>query len=349
MENSKGRAYFLLVLLGCVSVVAFFVFRPFLTTIILAAVFAVLLYPLYRRLRIAVRNSAGASIVTVLLGTVLVLIPLILIGSLVVSEAQQTYVSITSCGSVPTIEHMIVSIAQWFEPNFPGITGYAHSISTQLNAYAAQALWWLLERVGVAFTGLPVMLLRFLIFFMTLYYLLKEGSAIERFLIKQSPFKSEEAETIVERLKRTLNSIVKGSFIIACVQGTLAGVGYALFGVPNPALWGVLTAISALIPGVGTSIILVPVFLYLLIFGTLGEAIGLGLWGTLLVGLIDNFLAPHLMGRGAELHPLLILLSMLGGIALFGPVGIFIGPLTVSLLFILYSIYVGHSSASSSN
>ena len=126
---------------------------------------------------------------------------------------------------------------------------------------------------------------------------------------------------------------------MALIQGILTAVGFALFGVPNPTLWGSVAAIAALVPSVGTALVLFPAILFLYWSGAALSALGLLLWGATAVGLIDNFLGPKLAGRGMRLHPFLILLSILGGIALFGPIGFLLGPLVLSMLFVLLEIY----------
>ncbi len=340
MTNSHSRTYFLLALLLGSAAVAFFVLRPFLTTIALAAIFAVILQPVYKRVAARFgRHTNFAALATLLIGSVLVLTPVSLVGVLVVEQTRTAYTDLINGTSTASAEQVGARVGAWLDPLIPGATNYANSISAEISTYAKQALQWIIERLGVAFTSILGILLRLLIFMMALYYFLKDGSRLEKMLIKQSPLLDEDAVTISKRLSSTINSVVKGSLTIACVQGTLAGIGYFIFGIPNASLWGVCTAVSALIPGVGTSLVLIPAVIYLFAIGSVGAAIGMLLWGTLLVGLIDNFLAPRLMGRGAKLHPLATLLSVLGGVALYGPVGIFLGPLTLSFLFAIYAVY----------
>lgn len=346
MEQAKDRAHFLLALLIGALVVSFMVMAPFLNTIALAAVFAVVLYPLYKKAKKFFGNSAGlGAFATLIAGCLIVLIPLSIVGSMVISEATQAYRSIVSGASGTSAEHVATSIGVWLEPHVPGASAYAHTISQEVNAYVTQGLEWLVSRVGVAFTSILGILLRLLIFMMALYYFLKEGAKLEKHLIKKSPLSDEDGATILKQLKRTITSVVNGSLAIACVQGVLAGIGFMIFGVPNAALWGVSTAVAALIPGVGTSLVIVPAVIYLFVVGNTWPAVGLLLWGALLVGLIDNFLAPRLMGKGAMLHPLVILLSVLGGVVLFGPVGIFLGPLTISFLFAVFTVYSNQKKA----
>ncbi len=113
----------------------------------------------------------------------------------------------------------------------------------------------------------------------------------------------------------------------------------SIFGIPNGFLWGTVAAIAALIPGIGTALVFIPAIAFLFFIGNIPQALGLLAWGALAVGLIDNILGPKLVGRGMQLHSLLVLLSVLGEIIFFGPSGIFLGPLSLSLLFVLLSIY----------
>ena len=126
---------------------------------------------------------------------------------------------------------------------------------------------------------------------------------------------------------------------MALIQGILTAVGFTFFGIPNATLWGSVAAITALIPGIGTALVLLPAILYLYFSGETLFAVGLLLWGMTAVGLVDNFLGPKLVERGMRLHPFLILLSVLGGVGFFGPLGFLLGPLVLSLLFALIEIY----------
>jgi len=137
----------------------------------------------------------------------------------------------------------------------------------------------------------------------------------------------------------SIRSIIGGSIVVAICQGIVSGIGFAIFGIPNPALWGTLAGLAALIPGVGTSLILIPAVVYAFVAGSLFHGIGLGIWGLTAVGLLDNFLSPKLIGGGLKIHPLIVLFSIIGGLTFFGPEGFLLGPLTISLLMALLGIY----------
>jgi predicted PurR-regulated permease PerM len=132
---------------------------------------------------------------------------------------------------------------------------------------------------------------------------------------------------------------VRGHLVIGILQGLVVGFGFFIFGVPSPVIWGVAAAVASLIPMIGTSLVIIPGILILLLAGSLVQAIGLLIWGIFAVGLIDDLLGPYLIERGIKIHPFLILLSALGGIALLGPVGFLAGPVILALLFALLDLY----------
>jgi predicted PurR-regulated permease PerM len=141
------------------------------------------------------------------------------------------------------------------------------------------------------------------------------------------------------KLEQAVKSIFVGSMSVAILQGISIGLSFNIFGVPNPALWGSIAAIAALIPGIGTSLVLVPGILYLFITGNTGPAIGQAIWGITAIIVIDNMLGSYLVNRGIKIHQFVILLSVLGGIVFFGPIGFVLGPLVLAFLFSLLEIY----------
>ncbi|HEY4489601.1 MAG TPA: AI-2E family transporter [Candidatus Paceibacterota bacterium] len=340
MHSSNIQGYTLFGLLALVSVLTFFIFKPFLTPLALAAIFGVVLYPVHRFfLRHVSRSQSLAALATVVLATLVLLAPISLVTILVIGEAQQTYLSLTQGPGLVNAQGAILYIGSVLEPYAPGSVLLAQNIATDMNVYATQGLQWILAHAGVAFSSILGIGLSLFIFFIALFVFLKNGPAIREGLLRLSPLNDADDERIFNRLELTVNSVVRGSLLVSLVQGLVASVGYVIFGLPNPILWGLVTSLAALVPGVGTALVMAPAIGFLLISGQTVSAIGLLVWGVAAVGLIDNFLGPVLMGRGVHLPPLVILLAVLGGLAFFGPVGIFLGPLTVSLLIALFTLY----------
>lgn len=341
MINRKIQLQFLLVLLAGVLLLTFFILSPFLSPLALAAVFAVVLQPLYKKILHRVGNSeALAATATLFIALIGILIPLAFLGTQIFREAALFYNSLDQGGSNQNLIVTVTrSVGEKFDIFLPGSGDFFANLSDNLDMYFKQGLTWLIENLGVALSGISVLLLDLFIFFISLYYLLRDGPKLKREIIKLSPLDDKEDGIVFTRLEAAVNSVIKGSLLIALIQGTLTAIGFAIFGIPNSVLWGTITVIAALIPGIGTSLVILPGVIYLFATGSTISAIGLFVWGVAAVGLIDNILGPKLLGRNLQLHPLFVLLSVLGGIAFFGPIGIFLGPLTMSLLFAFISTY----------
>jgi predicted PurR-regulated permease PerM len=340
MQSRTLAPYFLVAILIGTLVLAYYIFAPFLTPLIMAAVFAVLLHPVYARILSQMpRWPSIASLLTVLVSIIVILIPLIAVGTQIGLEARDLYIDLKAGDLRDSAEMWARQIEGAIVARFPAAESYFANAYSDFQMYAESALQWLIQHLAGAFSGVAAGVLKFLLFFVALYYLLRDGPALKEKIVSLSPLSDSYDESVFDRLGLAVNSVVRGNLLIALVQGTLTAIGFTLFGVPHSILWGSTAAIAALIPGVGTGLIFVPTILFMYVSGEAGSAIGLAIWGIFAVGLVDNFLAPQLIGRGIKLHPFLVLLSVLGGLALFGPVGIFLGPLSVSLLFALLSIY----------
>jgi predicted PurR-regulated permease PerM len=179
----------------------------------------------------------------------------------------------------------------------------------------------------------------FILMLLIIFYLLKDGERWKQSLMTLSPLGQENDARIMDRLALAVNGVVKGSLLIAIVQGILLGFGFWIFNVPNGALWGVVAAVLSFIPTFGTALVSGPAIIFLFLKGDTTSAVGLLVWAVVIVGLVDNFLGPLVVGRKINIPSILILFSVLGGIALVGPVGILVGPLTLSLLYTLIAMY----------
>ncbi len=340
MVNHRTGQYFLLLLLAGTLAITYFIFEPFLSALVLAAVFAVILQPVYRRIhREMPRWPSIAALLTVLASLVCILVPLAFIGTQIGFEAASLYSSLADGSAKAQLTSFLISLEHMVGIYVPNTESFSAQLSSNIEIYAKSALTWLLQHLGAAFSGVASLFVSLFIFFIALYYLLRDGAHVKQALVELSPLRDAHDESVFHKLELAVNSVIKGNLMIALIQGVLSAIGFAIFGVPNPVLWGTVTAIAALIPAVGTGLIFIPIILFLLVTGNAFGAIGLSIWGALAVGLIDNVLAPRLIGSGMKLHPLLVLLSVLGGVTFFGAVGIFLGPLSLSLLFAFLSIY----------
>jgi predicted PurR-regulated permease PerM len=332
MLTTRWQATFLLLLLLGSAVLAFFIFRPYLGALVVAATFAVVFHPVYLGMLARLKGRANlAAALTTLCVLVVVILPLAWFGFQLFGEARELYLKVTD----PATD-LSGALQTATEDN---LAAFISPAQLNIGQYTEQTLQWLVQHTGQLFASVAKIGVNIFISLFALFYLLRDGQKIRARLIVLSPLADTHDRRIVDRLHLAVNSVIKGSLLIALVQGILTGLGLALFGVPSPVLWGSIAIIAALIPAVGTAAVVVPAVMYLFLANQLAHSIGLLLWGTLIVGLVDNLLRPSLIGRGINIHPLLILLSVIGGLSFFGPLGFILGPLVVSLLFALLDVY----------
>ena len=323
---------FLGVLVGTLAL-TYFIFRPYLANVVLSAILAVLFRPLFRRLSKLFGGHETLAAVTVSIIALLALaVPLAIFIVVLSGEIVGTYRFISGYD----LSGLLDRFQYWIQDIF-GVNAQISSID--FSEYIRSVFAFLVKNILGIFSNIADFIVQILIFVLTLFYLLRDGTKFRHFLVRLSPMADVYDEEVLKRLSTAVKSIIGGNIIIAIIQGIIAMVGFSIFGVPDPVIWGSLAALASLIPAVGTSLITIPAIIYLALGGMAGGAVGLAIWAAAVVGLVDNFLAPKLIGRGIKINPLLVMLSVFGGLVFFGPLGFLFGPLVLSLLFALLGIY----------
>ena len=332
---AKPETYFVLAILVIIGIVSFLVFAPFLSTIIIAAILSIIVHPLHKRVLAFFRGrNTLSSSVTLTLFTLLIIIPLFLIAAQVFNEATSAYYHISST------ETTLSSTLDLFQENInEQIERFAPGVTLDVRNYFTSATSWIFRNIGAFFSGTISVGFHLFLAMFALFYFIKDGKKFIDFFKNVSPLPEKYDEVLMNKLRAAVRSIIGGSLIVALCQGVASGIAYAVFGVPNPALWGVLTGLAALVPGLGTTLVMIPAIIFLFITGPLWQGIGLTIVYVGVIGLIDNFLSPKLIGNGLNIHPLVVLFSILGGLMFFGPEGFILGPLTLALFFTLFDIY----------
>lgn len=335
--------YFFFGILLAVIVLAIFIFLPFLTPIVLAAAVAVVFAPMHRWIvhwffKDKERSSFGA-LITLIIITLIIFIPTLLIAGKIYTEVQGMYGYLVDESGRSQVIEALNNGAQHLSRAFFNLYPAYSFDSFNVTDILQKGLEWVFGNLDTIFSGASKIALSVFIMLLALFYFIRDGRELKRQIINLSPLGDDDDNRIFKKLQQTIYSIFAGSIAIGIIQGVLTGIGFAFFGVPSPALWGSVAAVAALIPGIGTSLVIIPGVLYLFFTGSNGPAIGLLVWGILAVGLIDNFLGPILVNRGIKIHPFLILLSVLGGIIFFGPIGFVLGPIVLAFLFSLLEIY----------
>ncbi|HMS01523.1 MAG TPA: AI-2E family transporter, partial [Gemmatimonadaceae bacterium] len=172
-----------------------------------------------------------------------------------------------------------------------------------------------------------------------MFFFLVDGRQLLRQVLYYIPLGPEQEAQLLERFISVTRATLKGSLLIGVIQGILAGVAFAVAGVPAAAFWGTVMVVLSIIPAVGSALVWIPAVGYLAIMGQNGPALGLFVWCAVVVSSVDNFLRPLLVGRDARMSDLMILLSTMGGIVLFGALGFIVGPIIAALFVTVWHIY----------
>ncbi len=331
MQTKPFEKYFFIGFLTLVAIFTVVIFQPFLGVIIVGASLAVVLHPLYLLFmkKITRGHSLLAALLTVVFFIFVLCVPLLGIVFAIFNQSQGAYQAIVITGGTPFIQTFSNQINEFLP------VGFSIDVQSKLIEFFS----FVSRNLATIFTATMGTLLSFLLVIISVFYFLKDGDEWKATLIRFSPLSDTADEKIFSRLGSAINGIIRGYFFIAIIQGLLMFVGLAIFGVSNPALWGLLAAFASLIPSIGTALIAIPAIIFLVATGAIGSAIGLSIWSMIVVGLVDNLLSPIIVSNKTEMPPFIVLFAILGGIALMGPVGILVGPLCVSLLYILVSMY----------
>ncbi len=330
MQTKIIERYFFFGLLLATFLFSFMILRPFWVVLVLGVSFSIVLYPIHKWLRKNKIPNFLSSIITVILFTLILCGPLLGIGTLIFNQSKNVYHLVLSSGnSYPIIDSINNSVNRIL----PGeILFDANQKITDFVAYISNNVTNIFSTTVSAFFSFVLMLL-------IIFYFLKDGEKWKKALILLSPLGDKEDEQIIERLTVAVKSVMMGNLLIAFIQGVLMGFGLWLFGVPNPAVWGLVASVASLVPTIGTALISIPAILFLFFTGATSSAVGLLAWAVIVVGMIDNLLTPYVLGKKTNVPPILILFSILGGISLLGPIGVLVGPLTISFLLTLILIY----------
>ena len=325
--------YFTIIIVA-VAVFAGYMLWPFFGVIAMAAILAIVLGPVYRFFLEKVKGRRTlASTITLTLFLFAIILPLIFLLQSVFVEASNFYVSLSN-RNVVSIEKINNLVESYTQKLFPQFQFDARERLVEFSLYVVNNL-------GSFFAGAASFGLKLFLTMFALFYFLRDGGKFKQHIMDLSPLLKKDDEKVIGSLKTSINSIVVGSLTVAALQAAVIWIGFLIFGVPNPALCAIIVALAALFPGVGPSIVWIPATIYLFIFG--GNFpyawIGFVIYCPILFTYNDTFLGPKLIEKGSNIHPLLILFSILGGVLAFGPEGLILGPTLLAFLFTLIRTY----------
>lgn len=316
---------------------------PLSGAILWATVLAVLFAPINRGiLRSIPARRNLAALFTLVIILVMVILPFLLVANLVFREAASVYKSIAAGQIAPAIDIQTLRgvLPNWLNGLIDGIElPDAHMLRERLlNALAESGQFLAGQAINIGQStfhlAVSVSVMLYLLFF-----LLRDGRELARLIGEAMPLTSELRQALFSRFALTINAIVKGSVVVALVQGALGALILWMLDIRAPVLWGAVMAFFALLPVVGTGLVWGPITIYLLVSGAIWKGAVLLAFGILVIGLVDNLLRPILIGKETRIPDYLVLISTLGGIATFGPDGFVVGPVIAALFLAAWSVF----------
>jgi predicted PurR-regulated permease PerM len=329
MASPRSESYVSIAILLIAAVLVGLVFLPELDAIVLGVSLAILFQPWYTAIKRWLHDRGGAAAaIIVIIAIAIILVPLIFFGLQIFAEAQGLYAQIASGGAVPGIDWARSVLHDWLP-----------ALNINLTPYIQQVLGLLIGDIGPIFSGLLSVVATIFLSFFALYYFLKDGSKLRAAVVEDGPLPAAHAEAVLAGLHVRASSVIRGSLLVAALYGVLTGIGFFIFGLPSAILWGAVTMVASFIPGIGVLLIVIPGIVSLYLGGNIAGAIGLAVWTAIMSTVIEAYLRPRLLGGRERIHPMLMLFAVLGGLSFFGPIGLLLGPLALSLLLTLFENY----------
>lgn len=339
-ETEKIEAYRKSAIIVAVVVAlftSFMIIRPFMVAILSAAALAYIFYPLDLRLAQRLPRHLPvkkiASLITCLLIVLSVLLPTLLLTVFLTFEVRSGYLFLQQ-----NVLHNGMAFRE-----LPFIPQELRPLIPTLKETAIDLLGGLFQVLQEILKRIPNLILTIFITVFSTYYFLLHGKDLYRFFSEIFPLPEKRYQQILSRFDGLTRGMIMGQIVVGFIQGLLAWGGFLLLGVPNPLLWAFMTALISIVPLLGAVLVWFPVALYLFAVGSLTgnywPGLALLFYGTFVISLVDNFLKPKIVGDQANIHPLIILFGIFGGIQLFGLPGILIGPLVLTIFDLVIEIY----------
>ena len=327
MANNKFGKYTFVIFLLLILYISFLIVKPLLPYIVLAFVLGSAMYPLTKGFNQRIKNKTIVAFIMILLVLVILILPLSYTVGNLINQASGVYKSFD-----PQIIDKISDYLSGVSGKEVDVNAYLIKSISEIRNYIISSIPEFIESISGMVLGLFVM-------FFTLFYIVRDGETIKKSLSDLVPLNDEYKTRLIEDIDKVTRGVINGQVLTAVIQGIVGGLGFFIFGVPNPIFWGFIMVILAIIPLLGTAMIWVPAGIIELMSGNYVSGVGILLFGAIIVGNLDNLLRPRLISGKTKVHPVVILIGFLGGLKLMGIIGFIVGPVILAILLTLIRFY----------
>ncbi|MEM8917253.1 MAG: AI-2E family transporter [Pseudomonadota bacterium] len=340
---SRLETGFLILLVVLVTAAFAWLIEPFFGAIVWAVVTAVLFLPIFDRLARAMNGrTSSAALLTLLLIISLVIVPAIILGIVLLREASDVYLRIQS-GEIDfgvAFAAFEGTLPLWVQERMENYgLGDVAAVREKIEAFIASSFESVIgQLINIGQSAFSFFLALGVMLYLT-FFLLRDGRTLISHVERAIPMQREQRDILFGKFVTVIQATIKGSIIVAILQGTIGGVIFWMLDIRGALLWGVSMGMLSLLPAIGTGLVWVPVAIYLIVTGAVWQGVVLVFCGLFIIGMVDNILRPILVGRDTRIPDYVILISTFGGLQLLGFNGIVIGPLLAALFLALWDIF----------
>jgi predicted PurR-regulated permease PerM len=310
-------------------VLVFFSIRPIFFAILWGLILAYIFFPAYHKLNQYVKNKTFSAIIVAILASLLIIVPLWFIMPMIVQQVFEIF-RVSQNLDISSFVHNLFPTAS---------AQFTTQLSVTINALVGKASSAVMNSIIDTFMDLPFMLINFVVICFVFFFTLRDSDKLKHFIKSISPISPAKQQIWIKPFKDITYSIIYGNFIVGVVQGLTAGLGFLLFGVQNALVLTIIAIFMSVIPVTGAFIVWIPIAIYMFIQGNTTIGIAFVLYNVILVSNIDNILRVYILSKKTNLSPVFALISAVGGMFLFGIIGLILGPLIFAYVIILIDLY----------
>jgi predicted PurR-regulated permease PerM len=339
LNTIQEKTFLLLVI--AISLAFAWILWPFYGAVLWATVLAIVFAPLYRRLSRSMRRHNLAAFATVVIIVVIVILPSTLITASLVQEAAGVYGKFQSgeLNVARDFQRIVDALPTWLTSLLDrfGLTNLAEMQERLFAGLAKGSQFFATQALNIGQITFELIVRLFVMLYL-LFFLLRDGDELFRTIKNAIPLSAEQQRAVFSKFATVIRATVKGTIVVAVVQGALGGLIFWFLGIRAALLWAVLMAFLSLLPAVGAALVWLPVAIYLMVTGAFWQGLVLIAYGVCVIGLVDNLLRPILVGSDTKMPDYLVLLSTLGGIEIFGMNGVILGPLIAAMFLVVWDM-----------
>lgn len=329
MEDQNIVKIITLIGIGLLFILGFLIIRDILVSIVLALLFAYVLYPIYKFILRWVKEKNVATSILIIIIIAVIAVPIWFLTPMLIRQAFDTYVFLQKMDFVKFLS----TFPSVFSPELAQIMG------SSIQSLIGKSFTAVLNSLSNLLVNLPNLLLQLAVFIFTFYFAVRDGDKLRAYFIKLSPFSAVTEQKLMSEFRGITNAIVYGHVLIGILQGLLVGIGLFVLGFPKALILTAVAVIASIIPILGSWIVWLPVSIFLIASGQTSSGLFMFFYGLLFVSTIDNILKPLFISKNSNLNVALSVIGTIGGLYYFGIIGLVLGPLIIAYILIIFDFY----------